>query len=70
MQNVAAQEAFDTAFVKYLNAQNIPTLDISKDLRDAAAHEKRLYYWLDIHWTPEGNAVAARAVGRSLVGRR
>ena len=70
VQNVAAQEAFDTAFVKYLNAQNIPTLDISKDLRDAAAHEKRLYYWLDIHWTPEGNAVAARAVGRSLVGRR
>jgi hypothetical protein len=67
VRNVAAQKAFDTAFVNYLNDQQIPTVDITEDLLHAATHGKRLYYWLDIHWTPEGNAVAARAVAGSLI---
>lgn len=69
VQNVAAQQAFDRAFVKYLGDQDIPTLDISPDLHRATAQEKRLYYWLDIHWTPEGNAAAARAVASALARR-
>ncbi|HEY0281445.1 MAG TPA: GDSL-type esterase/lipase family protein [Rhizomicrobium sp.] len=67
VRNVEAQEAFDAAFVSYLNGRHIPAVDITDDLRKAAVHEKRLYYWLDIHWTPEGNLAAARAVADTLL---
>ena len=66
VRNVAAESAFDAAFVDYLNAQHIPAADITQDLRDAATGRKRLYNWLDIHWTPEGNAAAANAVAGVL----
>lgn len=65
--DVAAEKAFDAAFVRYLNKESIPAVDITEDLRAAATHGKRLYYWLDIHWTPEGNAAAARAVANTLI---
>jgi hypothetical protein len=70
VKNVEAQSAFDAAFVNYLSERHIPTVDITEDLRNAATHGKRLYYWLDIHWTPEGNAVAARAVAGSIIRAR
>lgn len=66
LTNVQAQKAYDTAFVRYLNQHGIPSVDITDDLRAAAGQGKRLYYWLDIHWTPEGNAAAAQAVARAL----
>jgi hypothetical protein len=66
VKNVPAQRAYDTAFVRYLNQQGIPSIDISDDLRAAAKPGTRLYYWLDIHWTPEGNRAAARAVAGAL----
>jgi hypothetical protein len=66
VQNIKEQEAFDIAFVDYLNERNIPAVDITEDLRKAATRTTRLYYWLDIHWTPEGNAAAARAVAQML----
>ena len=70
VRNVAAQKAFDSAFVDYLNKQNIPAVDITDDLLKASEQEKRLYYWLDIHWTPAGNAAAARAVADALSSPR
>jgi hypothetical protein len=68
--NVEAEKAFDAAFVNYLNEQRIPAVDITKDLRNAATRGTRLYYWLDIHWTPAGNAAAAHAAADSLVRAR
>jgi hypothetical protein len=53
--------------VDHLNTQNIPTVDITDDLRRAAvSNKRRLYYWLDIHWTVDGHAAAARAVAGHL----
>jgi hypothetical protein len=70
MKYVKEQGVFDTAFANHLNERNIPTDDITEDLRKAAGHGKRLYYWLDIHWTLEGNAAAARAVADALIRAR
>ncbi len=66
LKDVEAQRAFDAAFVNYLDERNIPSVNITDDLRDAAKDGKRLYYWLDIHWTPEGNEAAAQAVAKAL----
>lgn len=64
------QEAdFDAAFVRYLNEYQIASIDITQQLRNSAESGKRIYFWLDIHWTPTGNAVAARAVADYLTGR-
>jgi hypothetical protein len=67
VRDVAAQAAFDAEFIRHLNEAGIRTLDLTEDLRTAARGGERLYYWLDIHWTPEGNAVAASAVATNLV---
>lgn len=67
LKDVQAQKAYDAAFMSYLNERGIPGTDISHALRLAAAKDgQRLYYWLDIHWTPEGNAAAASAVAAAL----
>jgi hypothetical protein len=66
--DVKAQMAADEAFCKHLNSSSIHCLDITKDLHLAALGGKRLYFWLDIHWTAEGNAVAARVVANYLKG--
>ncbi|OAI45218.1 hypothetical protein AYO42_03195 [Rhizomicrobium sp. SCGC AG-212-E05] len=66
LKDVQAQRAYDAAFIDYLNRRDIPGVDISGDLRAAARDGKRLYYWLDIHWTPEGNAAAAQAAAKAL----
>lgn len=66
LKNAAAQKAYDTAFIDYLNRRDIPGVDISNDLRTVARSGKRLYYWLDIHWTPEGNTAVAQAVAGAL----
>jgi len=64
--DVTQEAAFNNAFVSYLNKNRIPTLDITDKLRKSAESGKRLYFWLDIHWTPIGNATAARAVADYL----
>jgi hypothetical protein len=58
--------AFDAAFVRYLNECQIPSVDTTEQLRKSALEGKRMYYWLDIHWTPAGNAAAAKAVADYL----
>jgi hypothetical protein len=67
--DIAGQVGFDAAFVRYLNECQIPSIDITQQLRKSARDGKRMYYWLDIHWTPAGNATAARAVADYLTGR-
>ena len=68
IRDIPRQMAFDTAFVHYLNECQIPSLDITPQLQKSAQGGKRMYYWLDIHWTPAGNAAAARAVADHLTG--
>jgi hypothetical protein len=47
--------------------RDLPILDLLPPLRDAASSGTRLYYPIDIHWTAEGHAVAARALEEYLV---
>ena len=69
IRDIPRQMAFDAAFVHYLNERQIPSIDITQQLQKSAQVGKRMYYWLDIHWTPAGDATAARAVAAYLMGR-
>jgi hypothetical protein len=69
VRDIPRQMAFDAAFVRYLNEYQIPSIDITQQLRKSARTGKRMYYWLDIHWTPAGNAAAALAVADYLTDR-
>ena len=66
VRNIRGQQNFDAAFERYLNQHQIPVVNITRDLQIAAKKGQRLYYWLDIHWTAEGNAAAAHAVAERL----
>lgn len=69
VQNIETQKAFDDEFCRFLPGRGVPCENISNDLIRAAKESgDRVYYWLDIHWTPEGNRVAADAVFRRLAG--
>ena len=70
LQDVAAQMAVDGAFCAHLDALGTPCFNATEALLEAANSGERLYYWLDIHWTPEGNEVVARAVADHLLERR
>jgi len=70
VHDVEAQKAFDATFCAYLKSHGVPCTDITPSLLEAAASGERLYYWLDVHWTPEGNRVAARAVADRLLPPR
>jgi hypothetical protein len=63
------QMAFNAAFVRYLNECQILSVNTSQQLRQSARGGNRMYYWLDVHWTPAGNAAAAQAVADYLTGR-
>jgi hypothetical protein len=67
--NSRRQMAFDAAFVRYLNERQIPSIDITPQLQKFAQAGNRMYFWLDIHWTPAGSAAAAQAVADQLTGR-
>ena len=69
IRDIPQQLALDAAFVRYLNECRIPSIDTTQQLRKSARGGERMYYWLDIHWTPAGNATAARAVADYLIGR-
>jgi hypothetical protein len=43
-------------------AHQVPVLDLLPALREAAERGQRLYFPVDIHWTPAGHELAARAV--------
>lgn len=62
--------SFNETFCGYLSQQGIPCLNITQDLiAEGQRSPERLYYWLDIHWTPKGNRVAAESVSRHLLSR-
>src|SRR5262249_40540328 len=67
--NVRQQIAFDATFVRYLNERQIHSIDLTPQLKTSAQAGQRMYYWLDIHWTPAGNAAAAQAVADYLMGQ-
>jgi hypothetical protein len=62
------QMAFDAAFVRHLNECQIPSIDLTPQLQEIAQAGKRMYFWLDVHWTRAGNAAAAQAVANHLTG--
>ena len=66
VRNVDAQIEYNADYCEYLQGKGIDCVNITEELIGAAASGNRLYYWLDIHWTAEGNAVAAQAVANYL----
>jgi hypothetical protein len=66
VKDIERQNRFDADFCKHLQAEEFDCLNITDDLKKAAGEGQRLYYFVDIHWTPEGNEVAARAVAKHL----
>ncbi len=66
VRDVESQKAFDAAYCAHLATRGIRCLDVTPELVEAARGGERLYYWVDIHWTPLGNRVAARAVADRL----
>lgn len=66
--DIPQQVAFDAAFGDFLNSKGIACLDLTRAMQAAATDGTRLYFWLDIHWTPAGNRVAARAVANRIIG--
>jgi hypothetical protein len=70
VQDVETQTAFDRAFGEYLGKRGFTCLNLTEALIDEARKShQRMYYWLDIHWTADGNHVAARAVADWLAAR-
>lgn len=65
--DVDQERATNARLCATLDARGVPCLNITPELAAEAAKGKRLYFWLDIHWTPEGNRVAARAVADHLL---
>ncbi len=67
VENIEAQVAYNKAYAEHLNQQTIPCLNLTQDLVEEARRDaRRLYYWLDVHWTPAGNRRSAELVGRYL----
>ncbi len=66
VRDVAAQIGYDEGFCEYLRKQGFDCVNTTSDLQAAAEQGKRLYYLIDIHWTPDGNDVAAHAVYEHL----
>jgi hypothetical protein len=69
IRDIRRQMDFDAAFVHHLNNCHIPSIDITQQLQRSVEINGRLYFWLDIHWTPAGNDMAARAVADYLMVR-
>ncbi|MCA9210010.1 MAG: hypothetical protein KDA55_16745, partial [Planctomycetales bacterium] len=68
--DIDLQSAFNQAFCEYLDSRDIVCVNIHHALvAEARRRSDRLYYWLDTHWTPAGNRVAARAVADALLKR-
>ncbi len=67
--DISRQTDFDAAFVRHLNECQIPSIDLTQHLQKSAEIGKRIYFWLDIHWTAAGNAAAALAVADYFTGR-
>jgi len=66
--SIDRQVAFNHAFSAYLNDRGIRCFNLTNDLIESAKKEKsRLYFWLDVHWTEQGNKVSAQMVKQYLM---
>jgi hypothetical protein len=61
---------YNAGFCRYLQSVGFDCINITDESRQAAEEGPRLYYFVDIHWTPEGNELAARAAARHLTKDR
>lgn len=66
VRDVDEQIRYNQQFSDFLQARGVDCKNITPELVEAAKKD-RLYFWLDIHWTVEGNRVAARAVADWLL---
>jgi lysophospholipase L1-like esterase len=69
VEDIEGQIEFNRAFTSYLrNNEDISTLNLTDDLiKQARGGGPRLYYWLDVHWTPLAHRRSAEAVGNFLL---
>lgn len=52
----------------YAHVLEVPFIDLTPALQaEARKSGRRLYYRLDVHWTPEGNHVAAQTIAQTIV---
>ncbi len=59
---------FNRDFCRHLSATGIDCVDVTPALLAAArASDERLYYWLDSHWTIQGNRVVADSVATHML---
>ena len=67
--DIGGQIEFDRAFCDHLNRTGFHVVNTTQELvSDASRTRQRLYYWLDVHWTPRGNQIAARAASDYILG--
>ncbi len=67
VENIEEQVQFNRTFAAYLNQIGIRCLNLTDQfIQRATMDKRRFYFWLDVHWTELGNAVAARLVGDYL----
>lgn len=67
-QNVDWQIVFNRGFCDHLNEFGIDCINLTDAFLQAVNRNgKRLYNLVDVHWTLEGNRVAAEAVSRHLL---
>lgn len=67
VRNVEDQVRANEEFCAFLRARSVSCVNLTDALaKEAERSPERLYYWLDIHWTPKGNRVAAETVARLL----
>jgi hypothetical protein len=69
VRDIERQKRYNADFCRYLQSVDFDCLDVTDDSKQAAAEGPRLYYFVDVHWTPAGNELAARAAARHLTGR-
>ncbi len=70
VENIEDQITFNKAFDSYLNQIDIRCSNLTDQfIQHATMEKRRLYFWLDVHWTELGNALAARLVADDLTER-
>ncbi|MHA1268114.1 MAG: alginate O-acetyltransferase AlgX-related protein [Candidatus Helarchaeota archaeon] len=68
VKDVKKQIMFNQKFCQYLNDLGYDCLNITQDLiQESKKSNDRLYYFLDLHWTPKGNLVVACSTARHLI---
>lgn len=70
IKDIEGDRIYNEAICTHLRGLDFNCLNITSDLIEEARKGKRLYYWLDIHWTPDGNLAAAQSTARHLLTER